>query len=201
MSTWMDLAFSPAVKGRADPPRLAAELCAAGGKRLGANGDRCRPCRVHRRAAVFLFGDREPGRPTLHPAPRRTARRLACARRQHARLRRLFRQPAIYLDRQSRRKPARDALSHGLPQSPPGEDLGPRARRPRTTPALIESLMPADYTARGEAAILFTVEAWDVNCPQHIPQMVFADDVAALEERIAALENENKRLREAAAGP
>jgi hypothetical protein len=27
--------------------------------------------------------------------------------------------------------------------------------------------------------------------------MVFADDVAALEDRIAALENENKRLREA----
>lgn len=77
-----------------------------------------------------------------------------------------------------------------------------RARVVENDPALIESLMPANYTARGEAAVLFTVEAWDVNCPQHIPQMVFADDVAALEERIAALENENKRLREAvAAGP
>ncbi|WP_083238226.1 pyridoxamine 5'-phosphate oxidase family protein, partial [Methyloceanibacter marginalis] len=77
-----------------------------------------------------------------------------------------------------------------------------RARVVENDPALIESLMPADYTARGEAAVLFTVDAWDVNCPQHIPQMVFADDVAALEERIAALENENKRLREtAAAGP
>jgi predicted pyridoxine 5'-phosphate oxidase superfamily flavin-nucleotide-binding protein len=59
--------------------------------------------------------------------------------------------------------------------------------------------MPKTYTARGEAAVLFTVDACDVNCPQHIPQMVFADDVAALEERVAALESENKRLREAVA--
>ena len=52
--------------------------------------------------------------------------------------------------------------------------------------------------------ILFTVEAWDANCPQHIPQMLFAEDVAAavsaLEDRIATLEAENARLRAAAKG-
>jgi uncharacterized protein len=74
-----------------------------------------------------------------------------------------------------------------------------RARVVEDDPAMIESLMPEDYAARGEAAILFTVDAWDVNCPQHIPQMVFAEDVAQLAERITALEDENARLRQAMA--
>ena len=60
-------------------------------------------------------------------------------------------------------------------------------------------LFPDGYRARPEAAILFTVEAWDANCPQHIPQLLFAEDVAAaieaLNERIAVLEAENVRLR------
>jgi uncharacterized protein len=45
------------------------------------------------------------------------------------------------------------------------------------------------------------VEAWDVNCPQHIPQMFFAEDVAGaigrFEERIAALQAENASLKAA----
>ncbi|MBX9709680.1 MAG: pyridoxamine 5'-phosphate oxidase family protein [Xanthobacteraceae bacterium] len=65
--------------------------------------------------------------------------------------------------------------------------------------ALMSSLMPKDYKARGEQALLFTVEAWDSNCPQHIPQRFEAADVAAaLAERdryIAALEAEIERLR------
>lgn len=68
--------------------------------------------------------------------------------------------------------------------------------------ALMQSLMPKDYRARGERVILFTVSAWDANCPQHIPQMFEASDVAAaLKERedyIAALEKEVTRLRELA---
>jgi hypothetical protein len=63
-------------------------------------------------------------------------------------------------------------------------------------------LFPEGYKARAEASILFTVEAIDVNCPQHIPQMLFAEDVAAtiaaLKDRIDTLEIENARLR---AGP
>lgn len=35
---------------------------------------------------------------------------------------------------------------------------------------LVEALMPKDYDATPERAILFTVKAWDQNCPQHIPQ-------------------------------
>jgi uncharacterized protein len=65
---------------------------------------------------------------------------------------------------------------------------------------LVRRLMPADYRARAEQVLLFTVTAWDVNCPQHIPQRFEAADVAsALEsrdQRIAALEAEVKRLRQ-----
>ena len=38
--------------------------------------------------------------------------------------------------------------------------------------ALIARLMPPDYKAKPERAILFTVEAWDANCPLHIPKLV-----------------------------
>src|SRR4051812_48471045 len=34
--------------------------------------------------------------------------------------------------------------------------------------ALLEKLRDSDYPAEPERAILFTIEAWDVNCPQHI---------------------------------
>ncbi len=65
--------------------------------------------------------------------------------------------------------------------------------------AMVASLMPKDYKARGERVLLFTVAAWDINCSQHIPQRFEAGDVvAALEERdryIAALEAEIQRLR------
>ena len=74
-----------------------------------------------------------------------------------------------------------------------------RARVVEDDPALLERLLPKDYQARGEAAILFTVEAWDVNCPQHIPQMLFTEDVTELADRIGALEAENTRLRAALA--
>jgi predicted pyridoxine 5'-phosphate oxidase superfamily flavin-nucleotide-binding protein len=71
-------------------------------------------------------------------------------------------------------------------------------------PELIANLFPEAYKARAEAAILFTVEAWDANCPQHIPQMLFAEDIAgavgALQDRIATLEAENARLHGAATG-
>ena len=65
--------------------------------------------------------------------------------------------------------------------------------------ALVRSLMPEGYRARPEQVMLFTVTAWDVNCPQHIPHRFEAADVsAALEardQRIAALEAEVERLR------
>ena len=59
-------------------------------------------------------------------------------------------------------------------------------------PALLASLMPQGYRAQREQAILFTIAAWDTNCPQHIPQKFDAADVAAAlaarDARIAELE-------------
>jgi hypothetical protein len=46
-------------------------------------------------------------------------------------------------------------------------------------PALLQSLMPQGYKARAEQAIVFSIKAWDINCPQHIPQKFDAADVAA----------------------
>jgi len=70
--------------------------------------------------------------------------------------------------------------------------------------ALIARLMPENYEARPEQAILFTVATWNGNCPQHIPQRFDAADVAAAiaarEQRIAELEAEVARLREEHAG-
>ena len=58
--------------------------------------------------------------------------------------------------------------------------------------ALLASLMPQGYKARPEQAVLFTIAAWDTNCPQHIPQKFDAADVAAAlasrDARIAELE-------------
>jgi predicted pyridoxine 5'-phosphate oxidase superfamily flavin-nucleotide-binding protein len=75
-----------------------------------------------------------------------------------------------------------------------------RARVVEGDAALIEQLAPDGYRARPEQAILFEVEAWDINCPQHIPQKFDAADIAAamgrLENRIVALEAENARLRQ-----
>lgn len=46
-------------------------------------------------------------------------------------------------------------------------------------PALLARLSPEGYDARPEQAVVIRVTAWDVNCPQHIPQRFEAADVAA----------------------
>ncbi len=60
------------------------------------------------------------------------------------------------------------------------------------------------YPGKVERAILFTVEAWDVNCQQHIhprySQRQVAPLIDNLQSRIADLEAEIKRLREGHAG-
>ena len=74
-----------------------------------------------------------------------------------------------------------------------------RARRLEDDADLIAGLMPQGYKARGEAVILFEIDAWDTNCPQHIPQKFDAADVEGamthLQTRIAELEAENADLK------
>jgi predicted pyridoxine 5'-phosphate oxidase superfamily flavin-nucleotide-binding protein len=62
-------------------------------------------------------------------------------------------------------------------------------------------LFPRGYRARATGAVIFNVAAWDANCPQHIPQMFFAEDVAQMiaerDRRIERLEAENANLKAA----
>jgi predicted pyridoxine 5'-phosphate oxidase superfamily flavin-nucleotide-binding protein len=74
-----------------------------------------------------------------------------------------------------------------------------RARVVEGDDSLLGRLVDASYRARPERAILFTVDAWDINCSQHITARFSEPDVAgvvaALRERLVALEAENARLR------
>ena len=80
-----------------------------------------------------------------------------------------------------------------------------RARVVEDDATLVAKLFDEGYKARPERAILFTIEAWDVNCSQHI---VTRYTEAQLESaftdartHVAALEAENARLRAALAPP
>ena len=71
------------------------------------------------------------------------------------------------------------------------------ARVVENDPELNARLFPEGYKARVEAVILFTVEAWDANCPQHIPHMLFAEDVAPVVDA-AQIPHRPARSRECA---
>lgn len=45
---------------------------------------------------------------------------------------------------------------------------------------LLESLSDPSYKARLERAMIFKVEAWDANCPQHIQQRFTQEDIKAI---------------------
>jgi predicted pyridoxine 5'-phosphate oxidase superfamily flavin-nucleotide-binding protein len=65
--------------------------------------------------------------------------------------------------------------------------------------ALLEKVRDPAYPAEAERAILFRIEAWDLNCPQHITRRFserqIAPVVEQLQARIAELEAEVERLR------
>ena len=65
--------------------------------------------------------------------------------------------------------------------------------------ALLEKLRDPEYPGKAERAILFAIEAWDVNCPQHIhrrfSERQIAPVIKELQDRIAELEAEVARLR------
>lgn len=64
------------------------------------------------------------------------------------------------------------------------------ARIVEDDPELMRAVTHADYKARVERVIVFTVKAWDANCPKHIPQLLHAEDV------YAALEQKDRRIAE-----
>ena len=67
-----------------------------------------------------------------------------------------------------------------------------KARIVEANPALLDSLRDSTYPGKVERAILFEIEAWDVNCPQHIhkrfPQHQVASVIEQLQAKIAELE-------------
>ena len=71
--------------------------------------------------------------------------------------------------------------------------------------ALIERLRPAKLNRAATRAIVFEIAAWDLNCPQHIPQLFGLADVeaasAAMLARIAELEAELEELRKKKVAP
>ena len=74
-----------------------------------------------------------------------------------------------------------------------------RARMVENDPALIERLFDGGYKAKPERAILFTIEAWDVNCSSHIVTRFTETEIeeafVAIQTKIKELEAENARLR------
>ncbi|CAN5479691.1 pyridoxamine 5'-phosphate oxidase family protein [soil metagenome] len=66
-------------------------------------------------------------------------------------------------------------------------------------PALLDQLRNPDYPGKVERAIVFTIEAWDINCPQHIhkrfSQSQIAPVVEKLQARIADLEEQLAQAR------
>jgi uncharacterized protein len=66
-------------------------------------------------------------------------------------------------------------------------------------PVLLGRVADPAYVARIERAILIEIDVWDVNCRQHIPRKLAAEDVAVeierLQARIRQLETENALLR------
>lgn len=74
-----------------------------------------------------------------------------------------------------------------------------RARVIEGDTALVEKLFDQGYKAKPERAILFTIEAWDVNCSQHIVTRFTEPEIeeafAAVRGKIDELQAENARLR------
>lgn len=74
-----------------------------------------------------------------------------------------------------------------------------RARVVEDDAALVAKLFDDGYKAKPERAILFTIEAWDVNCSQHIvtryTEAQLEDAFNDVRKHIATLEAENARLR------
>ena len=80
-----------------------------------------------------------------------------------------------------------------------------RARVVDDDPVLLSRITDSAHKGKPEQAILFTVEAWDVNCPQHITPRFSEREVeatvATLSARIATLEAELARLSDSPVQP
>ena len=63
-----------------------------------------------------------------------------------------------------------------------------RARVVEDDPVILALVRDTDYDATVERAIVFEIEGWDWNCPQHIPIRYSETEVEAMQTRIRELE-------------
>ncbi len=74
-----------------------------------------------------------------------------------------------------------------------------RARVVDDNEELLKKVTDNEYAATPERVIVFTIEAWDVNCPQHIEPRFTEADIAEqlvdVKKRISELEAENIELK------
>jgi len=76
--------------------------------------------------------------------------------------------------------------------------------QPELLASLLASPLAGSYKARAERAIVFRISAWDANCPQHIPQLIPAQEMQSLlqgrDARIAELEAQLRMARNGGTG-
>ena len=94
----------------------------------------------------------------------------------------------------------KSAKTHGLQRLIEGSEVsGQRVLVVEDDAELLDRLRDPDYPGKVERAIVFTVEAWDINCHQHIHQRFSQRQVqpviGELQRRIAELEAELANLR------
>ncbi|MEM8791898.1 MAG: pyridoxamine 5'-phosphate oxidase family protein [Pseudomonadota bacterium] len=74
------------------------------------------------------------------------------------------------------------------------------ARMVEEDPELLRQLSDPGYRGHPERAFVIEIDAWDINCPQHIPQLygeeIIRQATRKLAARIAELEAENAELRQ-----
>ena len=76
------------------------------------------------------------------------------------------------------------------------------ARVVENDPQLLERLRDPEYPGKVERAIVFTVESWDLNCPQHIHRRFDERQVTALTDALQArVEDLETRLARALEKP
>src|SRR5580700_6882797 len=144
---------------------------------------------VHRRARQLLYGHRFGERLALCPAPRRAARFYPDARRQDFSVGNLAtggRAALIMVDYPNRRR--LKIYAHV------------EVKNLADNPELAAAVANPGYKAKPERVLLFHLDAFDWNCPQHITQRFTEAEIdtalAPVRDRLAQLKAENKALRE-----